>query len=467
VAVNVVSSLCRLTVVAERNRVDLAVPVDMTIADLLATVVGGLGRPVADDGAAGSGWVLQQVGKAPLDPSRTLAMEQVIDGAVLHLLPKSQQLPELAYDDVFETVGIGVSDRTSRWDDKATRRTAGLVAALASLWVWTFALLAGPSWLAPALLLGIMTFLLMLGCGALSRAVGDPQAALFTGGLAVLFAAGTAAAAMGGDRRALDFGAVQLVPAAAAAVFAAVICLILAADGIALFAAIITAGVLGAVGTGAANLIHLDNATSSAQLAASLMAVITLVASPLAPMLAFRMSRLELPSLPADAAELRRDESRVDGPLVLDQAIRADQYLTGLSGGISLTLAISAAVLAAGGTSARVLAIVIALVCLLRARLFTGRAQRGVLLASGVAGLLAVACFRAAAAEGGGRVIGYLAPVAAVGLAMIPVALNLPGRRLSPTWGRFADISESILVLTVIPLPLSVMGVYGLIRSAA
>jgi type VII secretion integral membrane protein EccD len=198
-----------------------------------------------------------------------------------------------------------------------------------------------------------------------------------------------------------------------------------------------------------------------------LMAVITLIASPLAPMLAFRMSRLELPNLPTDAAELRRDESRVDGPLVLDQAIRADQYLTGLSGGISLTLAISAAVLAAGGTSARVLAIVIALVCLLRARLFTGRAQRGVLLASGVAGLLAVACFRAAAAEGSGRVIGYLAPVAAVALAMIPVALNLPGRRLSPTWGRFADISESILVLTVIPLSLSVMGVYGLIRSTA
>src|SRR5205814_1271222 len=120
-----------------------------------ATVVGGLGRQVADDGAAGSGWVLQQAGRPALDPSRTLAMEQVIDGSTLRLLPKSQQLPELAYDDVFETVGIGVSARTSRWNADATRRACTVIATAALLWGWGATLLSGPTWLAPTILLAV------------------------------------------------------------------------------------------------------------------------------------------------------------------------------------------------------------------------------------------------------------------------------------------------------------------------
>jgi type VII secretion integral membrane protein EccD len=467
VAVNVVTNLCRLTIVAERNRVDLAVPVDMAVADLLATVVGGLGRQVADDGAAGSGWVLQQVGRAPLDPGRTLAMEQVIDGAVLRLMPKSQQLPELAYDDVFETVGIGISDRTSRWNAEATRHAATVIAAIALLWGWGATLLSGPKWLAPMILLAVTTALLILACGALSRAVGNASAALLAGAFAVLYAAGTGAAAVGANHELRDFGAVQLLPAAGAAVLTAAICLALAGNGISLFVTIICTGLLGAIGAGAANLLHLDTDVNSAQLAASLIAVVTLVLSPLAPMLAFRLSRLELPNMPADATELRRDESRVDGPLVLDQAIRADQHLTGLSGGIGLSLAIAAVVLAAGGTSANILAVVIGVICLLRARVMTGRVQRSALLGSGVAAILAVLTARAIASEGLTRTITYLAPAVAAGLALIALALSLPGRRLSPIWGRLADIGESVLVLAVIPLALSVMGVYGLIRSSA
>ncbi len=42
----------------------------------------------------------------------------------------------------------------------------------------------------------------------------------------------------------------------------------------------------------------------------------------------------------------------------------------------------------------------------------------------------------------------------------------LPGRRYAPPWSRTADILETLLVLSVIPLALAVMGVYGEIRLA-
>jgi type VII secretion integral membrane protein EccD len=244
-------------------------------------------------------------------------------------------------------------------------------------------------------LLGVTTVLLMLACGGLSRAIGNAPAALLAGAFAALYAAGTGAAAIGSNRKLVDFGAVQLLPAAGGAVLAAAICLTLAGNGISLFATIICAGLLSAIGTGAANLLNLDTSVNSAQLAASLIAVVTLVLSPLAPILAFRLSRLELPSMPTAAAELRRDASRVDGPLVLDQAIRADHYLTGLTGGIGLSLAVSSAVLAAGGASGAVLAVVIGVVCLLRARVMTGRLQRAALLGAGVVAILAVLTYHA------------------------------------------------------------------------
>ena len=56
---------------------------------------------------------------------------------------------------------------------------------------------------------------------------------------------------------------------------------------------------------------------------------------------------------------------------------------------------------------------------------------------------------------------------AAVLLVLLFVlATTLPGRRYAPPWSRSADVLESLLVLSVIPLALAVMGVYGQIRTA-
>ena len=62
------------------------------------------------------------------------------------------------------------------------------------------------------------------------------------------------------------------------------------------------------------------------------------------------------------------------------------------------------------------------------------------------------------------RGYGAIIPAIAVGVVLLGLAVALPGRRWTPPWGRTADIVETLLVLSVIPLALAVMGVYGALR---
>jgi ESX secretion system protein EccD len=457
---SVMSSTCRLTVITPKWRVDLAVPVDIPVSDLLTTLVRSMGPELADDGASQGGWVLQQLGKAPLEPSATLATAQVRDGEVLRLLPRSSQLPELAFDDVLDAVARGVNERTPRWRPEHTARACVLFASGALLFALISALLTGPKWLPSAVATGVTAAMLLGAAAALGRAFSQRAAGVTAGSFAVAYAAVSGATALGDKHSLWAFGATQLLPALCAAVFAAVIALILLGTGVTIFVAIIIAGLLGAIGTGVSNIASLGVYGSAA-----LVAAITLACSPFLPMLAFRLSRLPLPSIPGNAEDLRRDTSTVDGPTVLEQAVRADQYLTGLVSATAITLAGSAAMLATGGISDRILAGVLGAICLLRARLFTGRGQRAaMLIAGGVAGL-ALLVTRAFATHDTTRVLAFIVPAVVLAAVFLVFAVSLPDRRLAPTWARAADLIEAMLILSVIPLALGVIGVYGAVRN--
>jgi type VII secretion integral membrane protein EccD len=454
------SSTCRLTVITPKWRVDLAVPVDIQVSDLLTTLVRSMGPELADDGAAHGGWVLQQLGKPPLDPSSTLTTAAVRDGDVLRLRPGSSQLPELAFDDVLDAVASGVNERTPRWRAQHTARASVLFASAALLFSLFTALLTGPKWTGSAVASGVTAAMLLGAAAALGRAFNQRSAGVTAGSFAIAFAAVSGATALGDKHQLWAFGSTQLLPALCAAVFASVVALLLLGTGVTIFVSIITAGILGAIGTGVSNIASLGVYGSAA-----LVAAITLACSPFLPMLAFRLSRLPLPSIPTGTEDLRRDTSMVRGATVLSQAVRADQYLTGLTSATAITIAGSAALLATGGVSDRVLAGVLGAICLLRARLFTGRGQRGgMLIAGGVAGL-ALLVTRAFATHEMTRVLAFVVPVVVLGLAFFVMAVALPERRLAPTWARFADIVESMLILSVIPLALGVIGVYGAVRN--
>ena len=102
--------------------------------------------------------------------------------------------------------------------------------------------------------------------------------------------------------------------------------------------------------------------------------------------------------------------------------------------------------------------------CLLRARLFSGRAQRGLLLTAG--GIALVAELVGGAPTCTGRPASWPSRYRRPWWRWVfALAVLLPGRRYSPPVGRAADVLEALLVLSVIPLALGVMGLYGTLRN--
>ncbi len=459
---SVVSNTCRLTVISATLRVDLAVPEQISIAELLSIVVSGLGPEAADRGAAEGGWVLQRAGEAPLDPSATVAASQLRDGDTLHLRTRATRLPELAFDDVLEAVASGVLTRTARWQPQHTMRTAAVLGGALLIFAAVTLVLSGPSWLAPALTAGVGAALLVLAAVALERIYRRVVPALTAGALAIVLAIVCGTTSVGSTHRVADFGAPQVLVGVSAAAFVSVVLLIALARGVAGFGTVITVCILTAIGTGIAIGTDLSGPAT-----ASVVATAGLAISPFLPSLSFRLARLPLPAIPLDAADLRRETGSIDARDILGRAVRADEFLTGLSGGVALAIAGSALLLSGTGTSERVLAIVLGLICLLRARLFTGAAQRVLLLASGSIALLAVLVSATYDAEGLHRILAFVVPSMVLALILLGLAVTLPGRRYSPPLSRAADILEGLLVLSVIPLALGVMGVYGAIRQAS
>lgn len=457
---SVVSNSCRLTIISSALRVDLAVPVQISVAELLSMVVASLGRETADRGAAEGGWVLQRGAEAPLDPSTSVAAHQLRDGDVLYLRTRAASLPEPAFDDVLDAVATGVRDRTARWAPGHTMVAASTTAAAALLFALGTLVATGDR-TAQSATCGVGALLLLLTAIALGRVAHRRGPALTAAGFAVAFAAACGATAVIGTSATNGFGAPQLLVAACAAAFAAAVLLVTLGAGRSGLVAVLGLAVLTAIGTGVATATTLRPAGTAA-----IVAAVALALSPLLPTAAFRLSRLPLPSIPLDAADLRRDTSTVEAGALLDQAVRADQFLTGLVGGVALAVAGAATVLGVSGTSERVLAGVLGAVLLLRARLFTGRAQRALLLTAGVAAPTAVLVAASVEASGLGRILAFAIPAIVVAVILLALAAVLPGRRYAPPWSRAADVVETLLVLSVIPLALAVMGVYGAIRLA-
>src|SRR6185437_10796508 len=83
-ATTATTALSRVTITSRRGRVDLALPVDTILAELLPTILSLTGDHRPD---GNSGWVLQRFGGAPFDTAKTVAALGLRDGDVLQLVP--------------------------------------------------------------------------------------------------------------------------------------------------------------------------------------------------------------------------------------------------------------------------------------------------------------------------------------------------------------------------------------------
>ncbi|HSV66256.1 MAG TPA: type VII secretion integral membrane protein EccD [Mycobacteriales bacterium] len=455
------AGLCRVTIIAPRSRVDVALPVDVPLAELLPTLLRHAGQDLPDAGLVHGGWALQRLGETPFDVGKNATALAIRDGEMLYLRPRQAQLPELAFDDVVDAIATASRDRSSRWHDGTTRQVSLTIAVVALMLGALVILRSGPSWLAASLVSGAVALGLLVAGAVLSRALGQARAGVVLGYAALPYAFCAGLTALGGNRTLTEFGPAQLVVGSVAVMVAAVLAAFAIADSV---PGLVGAALAALVATLAALLDLVTGLTGPGT--AALTVSFVLAVTPMIPMLAFRMADLPLPFIPLSSDDLRRDTSDVPGPTVLRKTLTADRFVTGMTGGTGALVMGCELLLSRepSGTEPWLIAVV-ATAALLRARLFFGRVQRLWLLSAGVLGYALIALTVSEHHSQPVRLVGVVVPLLIIAGSVVAVGLRLPGQRISPFWGRTADIVEALLVVSVVPLALAVLGLYGYVRG--
>jgi type VII secretion integral membrane protein EccD len=456
--------LCRVTIVAPRRRIDLSLPADVPLAHMLPTLLRAAGENMADAGLAHSGWALQRLDDAPLDPGQTLSALRVMDGEVLYFRPRMAQLPEMSFDDVADVIATGIRERSDRWRPHSTR-SAGLWGGAALLGAGAATLaVSGPPWIIPAAAAGVVALLLLTFGAIMSRAMGDAGAGAMVGYVAVPFAflAGMLIPARETVPNVLGLGAAHMLAGFGAATLAAIAGGAVIAEGFPNFLGIALATVIGTIAAGV--VVALPDAPPAGAAAVCVAIVVALTA--LIPSASFKLARLPLPAVPSSAEELRSDTSLVNGKAVLARTAVADKFATGLVAGVAM-VAIAAEVFLAvkGGWMAVAMGLAISLALILRARVFRGRLQRVWMIAAGLAGAGVLALGAIEAREPLTTLTVVVLPLLAAAVLTVALGMWLPGNKPSPFWGRAGDILDVIVVVSLIPLALGVLELYTWIRG--
>ncbi|MER6998691.1 type VII secretion integral membrane protein EccD [Streptomyces sp. NPDC000410] len=450
---NVTSDLCRLMLVTPLSSLEVAVPSDVPLYDLLPTLLTYAGPDLADTGVDHDGWVLQRLGEPPLDEERTLATLAIRDGDTLHLRPRRAELPVIDYDDMITGVADGVRRRPDRWRDSMTRWLFLTLMGVALAVALAVLRLDGPIVPRAATAGGIALVLLVAGV-LVARVADDSAPAGLLGLGAALFAAlaGHLAVEVPGT----DVAAPQVLAAGAAALTVTILGMAAISRWLPAYAAALT--VCAAVTLG--GLLSLTGGLNRTESAAVVL-VVALVFNATVPMTSFRLADLRLPLLPTNAEELQDQIEPVRAPRLLQRSAIADQYMTALFTAVGLVSGGSLLVLApAGGWAPATLYAASCVALLLRSRVLIGAGQRIALMVPAVLGLAVWTIGFAAVLPPVVRLVGpLLALVVAAGL-LLAGAKMLPGRRLVPYWGRAAEIGELLIGLSMLPVLLAVLGAY-------
>jgi type VII secretion integral membrane protein EccD len=199
------------------------------------------------------------------------------------------------------------------------------------------------------------------------------------------------------------------------------------------------------------------------------------------PLLAIRFGKLPMPpvTLPTgsegvadftaaagsgflDAARERPDRVRVHAAVA-----RTEQLLTGMLIGHAVLCVVASLVLVlAGGVSGAVLVGVAAAALLLRSRLFVTTRQRVPLLFGGLAGFAVLASALVWRSDTG-ALLGLLGVTVAVAMLVVTAGATYSTRPPSPYLGRTADLLDTAIVISVIPVACAVLGLYARVRGLA
>ena len=454
-----VSQVVRVSIRTLSSRIDLVLPDRTTIAETLETVLELAPRSLREQAIAHGGWILRTAAGEAIPGSSTLLDQGIVDGATLFLTGIDASDTAAVYDDVADAVADTVTNDPSSWPVGGGRAVAlgaaGLFAAISCLSL----LWAGPPWTAIAITLGSIAVLALVAAGLLSRGVGDAGVATVAALLSVL--AGTAAAtvATAGTLPLSGIGAPQLLLGAAAAVVFATISALVVGTVRVPFAAIITGALLLCIALGCGVIFDLPAAGCAAIVVGLAVALM-----PVVPNLSLRLARFELEPLPTTADEVYADHETVDTPAVRSRTRQAVGYLTALIQGLTWPAFAGCIVLAfTQDITAQILAGIVGVGLLLRARLFITIGQRLPLLIAGIGSIAAV--LLGLMTEFDGPMIMVAVAVPALAGVIVALMLATRSRRVSPALTRTAEIIELVIAIAVVPLVAGVLGLFGFIRG--
>jgi type VII secretion integral membrane protein EccD len=450
----------RVTIVAPTTRVDLALPADIPFADMLPTLLRYAGDGLADDPGARDGWTLSRLSGGVLDSSRTPSQLEIRDGEFLYLRPRGAEPPELAFDDVVDAVATATNDRAGRWRPAATR-TFGLGLAVAALLGGAAAVLfSGP----PDLLGGIVGLVggvaLLLTGIVLSRGFGQSPAGMVFALVALVYLVVGGLLIGAGDRTFGELGAPNLLIAAGIVFFGAAVAVVGVSHGGPVFLAVDVCAAALLIAT-----VICFAAGASAAGAAAVLAAFSFAWLPMLPMLSYRLARLPIPSVPTGPDDLKTDTATVDGQRVLERSERADEFLAALLGALAAIGVGCGLVVATSGLAGVILAAVLGLLMVTRARWFMSRRQRLPLLIAGSATLAFTIIAVYLSSDQAVRLFGVTALLVITGAAGAGMALGSSEKSSSPVTGRMLDIFEVLLIVAIVPLAVWASGLYGWVRS--
>ncbi|MFD4371629.1 type VII secretion integral membrane protein EccD [Streptomyces sp. NPDC058486] len=474
------TGFCRITVVAPDGRVDVALPEDVALADLYPELLRLSGQTPAP--GAPVGYHLVRRDGTVLDGSRSLAAQRILDGELLSLRPFAESLPPAVFDDVSDAVASAVSKDRTLWSD-ALMRGAGLLGGSVLLVLLAFVLwTAEPRHDMHGLpgILAAVTAVLLLALAAVRARVYDDRGsavALGTGAMANAAVAGSGLLALADGQ---GIGKLQFLLACTAVLVCAVILTIVSPGGDGPFVAFVFASAVGMLVGFAAILTDLTPAETAAVCAPFAVGALAFL-----PGLSTRFARLPIGFEPPRTTvggygSEAEPQGPVDAARIAAQARRGHELLVGLVGGCALVAVGSAAVLGFSDTVwGQLLALATGVAMLMRAHLFRYTAQVGCALAAGLGSLVLLGLglalnppvellLEALKGDGGGldiRTVWLSAAIAGVAALLTAIGLIVPRKGVTPFWGRFLEIAETFVLLTLLPLCLAVFDVYHSIRA--
>ncbi|MGW4034225.1 type VII secretion integral membrane protein EccD [Streptomyces sp. NPDC004838] len=474
------TGFCRVTVVAPDGRVDVALPEDIAIADLYPEILRLSGQ--SPEPGAPVGYHLVRRDGTVLDSARSLGAQRILDGELLSLRPFAESLPPAVFDDVSDAVATSVARDRTLWTDTLMRGAGllggGVLLLLLAFVLWTSDPRHDMHGL-PGVLAGVTAALLLALACVRARVYDDRGSAIALGIGAMANAAigGTGLLPLADGQ---GIGKLQFLLACAAILIFAVILTIVAPGGDGPFVAFVFASAIGLLATFVAitrELEPIETAAMCAPLAVGALAFL--------PGLSTRFARLPIGFDPprttiGDYGSDPEPQGPVDAERIAAQARRGHELLVGLVGGCALLAVGSAAVLGfSSNVWAQTLALATGIAMLMRAHLFRYTAQVGCALAAGLGALVLLGlglslnppaelvrdALKGDATALDIRTVWLAAAVAGVAALITAIGLIVPRKGVTPFWGRFLEIAETFVLLTLLPLCLAVFDVYHAIRA--